>query len=269
MSNSIVKYIAIAFVWTWGLWLAGLGVASLHNAELATSMTLFDLLAWQDGTAYSLVAQALFSLAVFGPLVGYLTMRKYRPFIGKPSWLTAGLVVGVPLVSLLPALVLSAITLSPDASLTAGAILTAITAYFVSNLVTSGTEEFGWRGYLYPALKQSDKDFWRVSLKGGIIWAVWHLPLMVIMYWSLGVAMLGVLAGFVASIIAMNYITNVVYEKSNSIALTMMLHALNNTATFALVLIFPESPFTIIVALMAWAVVAVLEKKVIKPSIQP
>lgn len=91
---------------------------------------------------------------------------------------------------------------------------------------------------------------------------------MIIMYWSLGLAIVGILAGFVASIVAMSYITNVVYEKSNSLILTMLLHALNNTATFALVLLFPETPFVIIVALMAWVIVAVLEKLVVKRTME-
>lgn len=268
MKNDIRKYVLIAFSWTWALWLTSLGVALLQNKELSTSMVIFDLLAWKGDVEHSLVAQVLFALGVFGPLVGYVAMKAYRPLLGKPSWLTIGLTIGVPLISLLPALILSILVVTPNSGLSISAAWLTIVAYFVSNLITSGTEEFGWRGYLYPALKKIEKDFWRVSLKGGIIWAIWHLPLMFILYWSLGLAIVGILAGFVASIVAMSYITNVVYEKSNSLILTMLLHALNNTATFALVLLFPETPFVIIVALMAWVIVAILEKSVVKRTIE-
>lgn len=268
MKNAIRKYVLIAFTWTWALWLASLCVALWQNRDLSTNMVIFDLIVWQSGAEYSLIAQILFALGVFGPLVGYLAMKAYRRLLGKPSWLTIGLVIGVPLVSLLPALLLSIVIVAPASGLSTSAALLAIGTYFVSNFITSGTEEFGWRGYLYPALKKTGKNFWSVSFEGGIIWAIWHLPLMIIMYWSLGFAIVGVLVGFVASITAMSYITNVVYEKSDSLFLAMLLHALNNTATFALVLFFPETPFTIVVAIMAWVIVAILERVVVKRTIE-
>ena len=84
---------------------------------------------------------------------------------------------------------------------------------------------------------------------------------MLILYWQLGFLMIPTLAGFTASIIAMAWITALIYEQSNSIALAALLHALNNTANFALVLLFPTTPFTIVTAAMAWAVVALLEKR--------
>ncbi len=84
---------------------------------------------------------------------------------------------------------------------------------------------------------------------------------MLILYWQLGVVMILTIVGFTASIVAMAWITGLVYERSNSIALAALLHALNNTASFALVLLFPTTPFTIVTAAMAWAIVAVLEKR--------
>lgn len=262
--TNIIKYLIISFGWTWGLWITGLCVALIYNKTLATDMTVFDLLTLTDGGEHNLIAQLLFALAVFGPFIGYLVMKVYRPFFGKPSKLMIGLTIGVPLVSLLPALLLSLISSNLNSDLNTSNLWWIIITYFIANLITSGTEEFGWRGYLYPSFKNFEKDFWKISLKGGIIWAVWHLPLMIIMYWSLGFVLISVVAGFIASIIAMNYITNVIYEKSNSILLTVCLHALNNTATFVLVLLFPETPFTIIIPLMAWGIVAILEKKIVK-----
>lgn len=262
--TNIIKYLIISFGWTWGLWIMGLCVALIYNKTLATDMTVFDLLTLTDGGEHNLIAQLLFALAVFGPFIGYLVMKVYRPFFFKPSKLTIGLTIGVPLVSLLPALLLSLISSRLNSDLKTLNVWWIIITYFIANLITSGTEEFGWRGYLYPSFKNCENDFWKISLKGGIIWAIWHLPLMIMMYWSLGFVLISVVGGFIASIIAMNYITNVIYEKSKSILLTVCLHALNNTATFVLVLLFPETPFTIIIPLMAWVIVAILEKKIVK-----
>ena len=137
-----------------------------------------------------------------------------------------------------------------------------ILSYFASNLVTSGTEEFGWRGFLYPEMKANDMSFWDIAWKGGFVWALWHFPLLFILYMPFGYAVLiPSLAGFTASIVAMNYITNFLYEVMHNIWAEVLLHALNNTMSFVLILLFPGTPFTILSSLMAWAIVWWIEKK--------
>ena len=180
---------------------------------------------------------------------------------GRPTPETVLVAVAVPVISFIPALALTLATGVPAAGLTGFAASGAIALYFVSNLVTSGTEEFGWRGYLHPELRRHEGTFWAAAWKGGLVWAVWHYPLMLMLYWHLGIVMVLTLAGFTASIVAMAWITAMVYERSNSIALAAFLHALNNTATFALVLLFPTTPFTIVAADMVWAVAAYLDKR--------
>ncbi|WP_340681246.1 CPBP family intramembrane glutamic endopeptidase [Natrinema gelatinilyticum] len=44
-------------------------------------------------------------------------------------------------------------------------------------LVAAFGEEFGWRGLLF--LKRSPLGFWRVSLLTGVVWGLWHAPLIV------------------------------------------------------------------------------------------
>lgn len=64
-----------------------------------------------------------------------------------------------------------------------------------------------------------------------------------------------------ASIVAMNYITNFLYEAMDSILAVILLHGLNNTMSFLLLLLFPGTPFTLLTCLMAWAFVWWIEKK--------
>ena len=254
-----VIYLAISFAWTWTLWVGGWMLGQARQAPINTGGTLFDLTTVAESPAF--LPQLLFSMAVYGPLLGYLAARRYRPVWGQPTPETALLVVAVPTVTVSPAIALSLATGVPAAGLTAGAAAGAIGVYFVSNLVPSGTEEFGWRGYLHPELRRHERTFWPAAWKGGLVWAIWHYPLMVILYWQLGFLMIPTIAGFTASIIAMAWITALIYEQSNSIALAALLHALNNTANFALMLLFPTSPFTIVTAAMAWVVVVILEKR--------
>ena len=252
-------YLTISFAWTWALWLGGWLLGQARQASVDTGGTLFGLTTAAGSPTF--LPQLLFDLAVFGPLLGYLAAGRYRPVWGQPTPETLLITVAVPTLAVIPAVALTLATGVPSAGLAVGAAVGALAVYFVSNLVTSGTEEFGWRGYLHPELRRRERTFWASAWKGGLIWAVWHYPLMVILYWQLGFVMILTIAGFTASIIAMAWITALVYERSNSIALAALLHALNNTASFALVLIFPTTPFTIVMAAMAWALVALLEKR--------
>ena len=254
-----VIYLTLSFTWTWALWLGGWTLGQARQAPINTGGTLFDLTTAAGSPAF--LPQMLFDLAVFGPLLGYLAARRYRPVWGKPTPDTLLITVAVPTISVIPAIALTLATGVPAAGLAAGPAAGAIAVYFVSNLLTSGTEEFGWRGYLHPELRRHERTFWGAAWKGGLVWALWHYPLMLILYWQLGFIMILTIAGFTASLISMAWITALVYERSNSIALAAFLHALNNTATFALVLLFPTTPFTIVTAAMAWALVAVLEKR--------
>jgi membrane protease YdiL (CAAX protease family) len=252
----ILSYLAIAFGWTWGCWIVAWLLA---GDSLNTGATVFDIpkIFTQD----NLWPQLLFMIGVFGPLVGYLALGQYRPLLGENTsklWIYA---IAIPLLSVAPAILLSMFTTNYADNLSVAFAISAIATYFVSNLITSGTEEFGWRGYLYSALRSRGNNFWNTAWKGGLLWAIWHFPLMLILYWSLGWAMLPTLIGFTASIVAMNYITNALYDKSGSIFLAMILHALNNTASFALILLFPTTPLTIIPAVMAWVFVGILEKR--------
>lgn len=254
-----VIYLTISFAWTWALWLGGWILGQARQAPINTGGTLFDLTTAAGSPAF--LPQLLFDLAVFGPLLGYLAARRYRPVWGHPTPDALLITVAVPTISVIPAIALTLATGVPAAGLAAGAAAGAVAVYFVSNLITSGTEEFGWRGYLHPELRRHERTFWGPAWKGGLVWAVWHYPLMLILYWQLGFVMILTVAGFTASIIAMAWITALVYDQSNSIALAAVLHALNNTANFALVLLFPTTPFTIVTAAMAWALVAFLEKR--------
>lgn len=265
-TRETIKYLVISFSWTWFCWIFAATIASLQEIKLLTDLTIFNLFSLGEKSGNQFIVQLIFSLGVFGPAIGYIALKKYQQLLGKPSIKSICLVIIVPTLSLVPALILSAISTPYNENLSIQGAILATGLYFLSNLITSGTEEFGWRGFLYNQLKKQEKDFWKISLKGGIIWALWHLPLLIIMYWSMGILMLSVIAGFVASIIAMNYITNAVYEKSNSIVLSAILHALNNTGSFFLLLVFPETPFTVAIAIIAWVFVGLIEKYIIPKS---
>ena len=250
MNRQAKIYLGTAFIWTWSCWIG----AYLFDRGIDIGAGIFSI----DGSTP--LAQIIFMIGVFGPLLGFVVAsHDWKLLVPKSLELRMLLLVlVVPLLVALPGLVLSLVTLKMASGFTVSAVI----IYFFSNLVTSGTEEIGWRGFLYNYLKGVEKNFWDISWKGGLIWAVWHYPLMVIMYLPHGpFVLIPSLIGFTAGIVAMNYISNYLYEKSGSIHLMMVFHALNNTFGFLVLLLYPTNPYVILTHLTAWIVVAILDKK--------
>lgn len=61
---------------------------------------------------------------------------------------------------------LSYIAITLISGLLAGATINALFAY---------GEEYGWRGYMAEALKNT--NFWKAALVIGLVWGIWHLPM--------------------------------------------------------------------------------------------
>ena len=264
MKKSVVIYLAVAFLWTWICWIGAFILADFWGFVLDTGSSIFNLFSLTKQSNV-LMVQLLFALAVYGPILGYfIAGGQKQPKCKKNStskfWILA---LCIPIIMMVPALIFSLLFGKFNAEATSfWSIFISVVLYAISNFITSGTEEFGWRGFLYPYLKSTSKNFQSAAWIGGFIWALWHYPLMIMMYRSLGISvMIPYLIGFTAGIVAMSYISNYIYEKSGSLIMVMTLHALNNTMSFLMLLLFPKTPFAIISSLMSWAVVWYLDKK--------
>lgn len=269
MKRDTKLYLFIAFAWSWFFWIVAYVISRLQGSYLATDYTLFSL--WTETWGSNrFLPQLLFSIAVYGPFIGFLATGRFKRLRynvdgSKRFW---HYIIAIPVVLVIPSIVLSFITSHYDQNILFTSLVTSLFLYFVSNLITSGTEEFGWRGVLYPDMKARGISFWEIAWKGGLIWAVWHYPAVLMMYIPLGIAVLvPSLVGFTASIIAMNYITNFLYENTQNIWFAVILHALNNTMSFLVVMLFPGTPFLLLASLMAWVIVGWLEKKYPKTTV--
>ena len=49
--------------------------------------------------------------------------------------------------------------------------------FLINTLVLTFSEEIGWRGWLQPKLSQQGLGFWGISGVTGLIWGVWHAPI--------------------------------------------------------------------------------------------
>lgn len=119
---------------------------------------------------------------------------------------------------------------------------------FVTILFLMGPigEEFGWRGYLYPVIKEKYSLF-QTSLIIGVIWSIWHLPLFFIhgalqneftKLYGIGLSIIG----YLFYTIILSFLISVYYEKTNrSIVTPLIMHTMANLSIGYLPIVFNKN----------------------------
>ncbi len=104
---------------------------------------------------------------------------------------------------------------------------TVVAGLLVTMLATLG-EEIGWRGWLWPALTPLGRL--RAALVGGIIWSLWHLPVVLIGYNYPGADRAAAVAMFLLPCIAMTLLFGALTDRAGGSPLPAALaHAGINT----------------------------------------
>ena len=116
--------------------------------------------------------------------------------------------------------------LPPSGSLTLY-IITMATGGVIQNLSMALGEEIGWRGFLVPALAEQT-SFTRVCLISGIIWAAWHMPLLLFADYNAGTNRSYALGCLTVTVVSMSFVLTWLRLKSGSIWPPALLHASNN-----------------------------------------
>jgi len=122
--------------------------------------------------------------------------------------------------------------------------LGALAIMAITQILTSGMEEPGWRGFALPLLQRSHSAE-NASWYLGLIWAGWHLPYMLYLYRSLPPWQLPLtLAGFTMSIIAMGYVHAWLHNSADSTGMNVILHGWSNATNVvvAAVVLSPVVP---------------------------
>ena len=125
--------------------------------------------------------------------------------------------------------------------------LFAVTLAPVINMFAALGEEAGWRGYMMPRLKER-LGLLNGRLLGGVIWGVWHWPLMLLVGYEYGTNYLGapVLGLFVWCIVcfALNTLLDWLYEKTGCIWVPSIAHgAFNAVVALFVVLTNPADSY--------------------------
>ena len=134
---------------------------------------------------------------------------------------------------------MAAANLPDSAFLLTMALNTMIVGPFLGLIITFG-EEYGWRGYLQTELTRLGRI--RGVFLLGVIWGIWHWPVIWMGYNYPGQPILGSIAMVMMCVILAYFLAYAVF-KSNGIWTAAYLHALSNQAFsfFAMTLVMPTS----------------------------
>lgn len=146
---------------------------------------------------------------------------------GKPTWLLAGYFLPVVYATV----AYGAIWLTGQGGVDLTKFTTPVVTFVVlgslqSTLSATG-EEIGWRGFLVPALAER-MSLARTSVVSGLIWSVWHYPLIIFASYNAGTATWYAIVCFTAMVVAMSFMLAWLRVRSGSFWPAALFHASHN-----------------------------------------
>jgi membrane protease YdiL (CAAX protease family) len=118
------------------------------------------------------------------------------------------------------------VTLSPAARFVA-LLLASTTVGTLVGMLSAAGEEIGWRGYMLPRLV--DAGIPRPLLTSGLIWAAWHLPLILSGQYASGPHPVVSAAIFVVDVVAIAVVIGVLRLRTGSVWPAIVFHACWNS----------------------------------------
>lgn len=164
-------------------------------------------------------------------IITYLIYEKnisgigWRP--GRPRWLSLGYFLPICYAALAYGIIwLSGLGgINPDYKFNAFKLILLGTLF---NVAFAAGEEIGWRGFLVPQLYKVTKSFTKTCLITGIIWSVWHFPLIISGAYLAKMPVGSQLLLLVITVTAMTFPISWLRLKSGSVWPAVLLHASHN-----------------------------------------
>lgn len=187
------------------------------------------LTAWFAPAVFTVLAAVLY-FAVFPSRLDLSCSWLVTAYGGEMDAATLRSQLGVSNVSYILQTGLFAITLAPP-----------INMFFALG------EEAGWRGYMMPCLKERF-GLLNGRLLGGVIWGVWHWPIMLLTGYEYGTSYLGApvlgAIGMVCGLLCPQHPAGLVLKKTGCIWVPAVAHgAFNAIASIAQVLTYPADAY--------------------------
>jgi membrane protease YdiL (CAAX protease family) len=266
--RALVVYFVLAYFFTWLCWIPSMLVALGEGWLLPPPFVNLVSLSFTSGG--QAVLFLIFTLGNYGPLMaavissllfggrsalGELWKGLKRWRVGV-YWLLAAVFLPV---------VLNLVTIAPavfgGVGFSSSVPLELFFLYLGYQVVTSGFEEFGWRGFALPRL-QGSRSAERSSWILGILWGVWHLPYVAFISYALN-PWLAVdnMFGTLLSIIGLTFVYTWLFNSTGSILLMVGFHGWWNTLNLFMVSAFNFPLAALLAPVLTWVLAIILLKK--------
>src|SRR5436305_3497242 len=106
-------------------------------------------------------------------------------------------------------------------------VLLACSFGLVGSLSRALGEEIGWRGFLVPELSKT-VGFTGTALISGVVWSLWHYPILIFADYNSGTATWYALTCFTVMVVAIAFVFAWLRLKSGSVWTAALLHASHN-----------------------------------------
>ncbi len=284
--KGLMIYYTIAIGITSLCWLSTSLLASINDYVLPSPVTFNELVqnGFVDGT--HAILSIIFSLGVYGPLVGSVIVtykelgrsgltnlaRRCTKWRINVKWYL--LVIIIPFIIVFPAILIGFVagwSLPPPQEFTI--LLQLLIPFILWQLFTSGLEEPGWRGYALPKLQEKYTAH-SASMRLGILWSIWHWPYLIFLYATTTILPSDIspdMKGFAIGVVIVQYlflhavssagvaiVFTWFYNNTESVFLCILLHAIFNTFTIYVQAIFPHPAVSFVFGIMPWVVAYVL-----------
>lgn len=185
--------------------LAGMLTLRLNGRSLSElgwrwGATKYQLWSWFIPLLYASIAYAIVWIAGFGGLgnPAFFDALVKQMHLGGPPWLSIAL----------------------------GIALTG-TFGLIGSISRALGEEIGWRGFLVPELARTT-SFTTTALITGIVWSLWHYPVLIFGDYNAGTPIWYDLTCFTVMVVAISFIFTWMRLKSGSLWTGAILHASHN-----------------------------------------
>ncbi|MBD3670164.1 MAG: CPBP family intramembrane metalloprotease [Gammaproteobacteria bacterium] len=118
-------------------------------------------------------------------------------------------------------------------------VLQGIIAGTTINALAAFGEEMGWRGLLYTRLRPM--GFWRANLLIGLIWGLWHAPIIAAGHNFPEYPVLGILVMTIGTI-ALSPLIGYVRERSGSVIAAAIYHGVFNASASVSIMMIADAP---------------------------
>lgn len=271
-NKSRQSFVWFAFIWSYLFWGIGILLSIKGNVKILENADLLKAILTNTLSNELRPISIVNTLAGYGPMLAAVFLYVFTPInrkyfnkkfkVNTPAQYALQIIALFILITLIPSVPLfikSGLSTPLTWSLVGFLLL-----FFIYQFITAGTEEIGWRGFLLASMLK-EKTPWQASVRIGIIWALWHTPIILYVFFVQGLPIYQIVfsfAGFIAGTIAMSVVHTYYYMKTNNILFNMFLHAVSNTLPMFVGLLFASSyEISVAVQVLLWCFVIFITKK--------